>query len=179
MTDLTAGEIMRRLPHRHPFVLVDRVRDLQPGVSATGCKSITVSDPVFAGHFPGEPIYPGVLVIEASAQVCGLILPGVGDASATAASATATGAAASATVTGAAASATVTGGARIAYLASVKRFRFRQLIRPGDTLELRCRAGVTVAALTEFAVTVSVGGRVVADGVLALAVGADPGAAAR
>ena len=65
---LTTKEIMEIIPHRHPFLLIDTIEDLVPGVKATGKKCITYNEPQFAGHFPQEPIMPGVLIIEALAQ---------------------------------------------------------------------------------------------------------------
>lgn len=66
-------EIMNHLPHRYPFLLVDRILDFQPGVSITGIKNVSINEPFFQGHFPGQPIMPGVLIIEALAQVAGIL----------------------------------------------------------------------------------------------------------
>jgi 3-hydroxyacyl-[acyl-carrier-protein] dehydratase len=73
MIMMNVNEIMKLLPHRYPFLLVDRIADLQPGVSATGVKNVTINEPFFQGHFPGQPIMPGVLIIEAMAQVAGVM----------------------------------------------------------------------------------------------------------
>ena len=62
-------EIMAVLPHRYPFLLVDRIIEVVPGVKATGIKNVTINEPFFTGHFPGRPVMPGVLMIEAMAQV--------------------------------------------------------------------------------------------------------------
>jgi 3-hydroxyacyl-[acyl-carrier-protein] dehydratase len=70
---LTINEIMKNLPHRYPFLLVDRIVDLEPGVRATGIKNVTINEPFFQGHFPDQPIMPGVLIIEAMAQVAGVL----------------------------------------------------------------------------------------------------------
>ncbi len=70
---MTVNEIMKMLPHRYPFLLVDRIADFQPGVSVTGVKNVTINEPFFQGHFPGQPIMPGVLIIEAMAQVAGVM----------------------------------------------------------------------------------------------------------
>lgn len=134
-------DVSRRLPHRHPLLLLDRVDDLEVGVSAVGTKNVSISDPVFAGHFPGNPIYPGVHMIEVAAQLCGLI--GSSDEQ----------------------------GSVLGYLASIKRFRFRALVVPGDQMKITARAGASIGALTEFAVEITVDGGVVASGVLAIARG--------
>ena len=70
---MNAREIQDILPHRYPFLLVDRIIDLQPGVSITGIKNVTMNEPFFQGHFPGQPIMPGVLIVEAMAQVAGVM----------------------------------------------------------------------------------------------------------
>jgi 3-hydroxyacyl-[acyl-carrier-protein] dehydratase len=70
---LTINEIMKYLPHRYPFLLVDKIVDLKPGERALGVKNVTINEPFFQGHFPGQPIMPGVLVIEAMAQVAGVM----------------------------------------------------------------------------------------------------------
>ncbi len=69
---LEAADIMRILPHRYPFLLVDRVIELEPGKRAVGIKNVTANEPQFTGHFPGRPIMPGVLMVEALAQTCGV-----------------------------------------------------------------------------------------------------------
>ncbi len=66
-------EIMNKLPHRYPFLLVDRIIDLQPNVGITAIKNVTINEPFFQGHFPGKPIMPGVLMVEAMAQVAGVL----------------------------------------------------------------------------------------------------------
>jgi 3-hydroxyacyl-[acyl-carrier-protein] dehydratase len=67
-------EIQKLLPHRYPFALVDRITDFVPGKSATGLKNVTFNEPHFQGHFPGKPIMPGVLIVEAMAQVGGVVM---------------------------------------------------------------------------------------------------------
>lgn len=63
------SEILEVLPHRYPFLLVDRVAEVEPGKRAVGIKNVTINEPFFQGHFPGHPVMPGVLIIEAMAQV--------------------------------------------------------------------------------------------------------------
>ncbi|MEV4952748.1 3-hydroxyacyl-ACP dehydratase FabZ [Paenarthrobacter nitroguajacolicus] len=138
---LKASDILARLPHRHPLVLLDRVEDLNHGKSATGIKNITISDPVFQGHFPNNPVYPGVYMIEASAQLCGLLLG----------------------------SPTGEDGPVLGYLASVRKFKFITPVYPGDVLSIQARAGVSHANLADFSVDIKVSGKIVASGSLALA----------
>lgn len=66
---LTTKEIMEIIPHRQPFLLIDTIEELEPGVRAVGKKCVSFNEPYFGGHFPGEPVMPGVLIIEALAQV--------------------------------------------------------------------------------------------------------------
>ena len=70
---LNVNEIMDLLPHRHPFLLIDRVLEVEPGESILAYKNISISEDVFNGHFPGVPIFPGVMIIEAMAQASGIL----------------------------------------------------------------------------------------------------------
>ncbi|RCJ34704.1 3-hydroxyacyl-[acyl-carrier-protein] dehydratase FabZ [Nostoc minutum NIES-26] len=73
-TTFTSEEIQKLLPHRYPFLLVDKIIDYVPGKLAIGVKNVTVNEPQFQGHFPGRPLMPGVLIVEAMAQVGGIVL---------------------------------------------------------------------------------------------------------
>ncbi|MBV6622069.1 MAG: 3-hydroxyacyl-ACP dehydratase FabZ [Rivularia sp. (in: Bacteria)] len=73
-TIFTVEEIQKLLPHRYPFALVDRITDYVPGKQAVGIKNVTFNEPHFQGHFPGQPIMPGVLIVEAMAQVGGVVM---------------------------------------------------------------------------------------------------------
>lgn len=73
-TTFTSEEIQKLLPHRYPFLLVDKIIDHVPGKLAVGIKNITANEPQFQGHFPGRPLMPGVLIVEAMAQVGGIVL---------------------------------------------------------------------------------------------------------
>ena len=106
---LTAAQIAQILPHRYPFALVDRVLDYEPGQWAIGRKCVTMNEGFFQGHFPGQPVMPGVLILEALAQV------------------------------GAVAALTEPGSeGKLALFGGVKNARFEQQVQPGDVLELRC-----------------------------------------
>ena len=70
---LNINEIMSILPHRFPFLMVDRILEMEPGKRIVGIKNVTINEPFFQGHFPGHPVMPGVLIIEAMAQVAGIL----------------------------------------------------------------------------------------------------------
>ncbi len=106
---LGVKEIQEIIPHRHPFLLIDSIEELEPGVRAVGYKSITYNEPQFAGHFPQEPVMPGVLMVEALAQV------------------------------GAVAILSVEGNkGKTAYFASINNAKFKQKLVPGAYLKLEC-----------------------------------------
>lgn len=72
--ELRIGEILKLLPHRYPFLLVDKLKNIVPGESGIGIKNVTMNEPFFEGHFPENPVMPGVLQIEAMAQTAGIIV---------------------------------------------------------------------------------------------------------
>ena len=98
--------IMQILPHRFPFLLVDRIIALEKGKSITGLKNVSMNEPFFQGHFPGEPVMPGVLILEGMAQV-GSILACLSDPEMM---------------------------GKLGYFAGVDNARFRRVVRPGDQL---------------------------------------------
>ncbi len=75
--ELDITEIQKLIPHRYPFLLVDKIINLEPGKKATGIKNVTINEPFFKGHFPTKPIMPGVLIVEAMAQVAAAICMGL------------------------------------------------------------------------------------------------------
>ena len=109
MMELDSNQIMQILPHRQPFLLVDRIVECEPGTMAVGRKCVTVNEPFFVGHFPEYHVMPGVLILEALAQV------------------------------GAVALLTEEGNqGKLALFGGIKNARFKNQVRPGDVLELRC-----------------------------------------
>ncbi|GHE01350.1 3-hydroxyacyl-ACP dehydratase [Defluviimonas sp. 20V17] len=74
ITEADLSLIQRVIPHRYPFLLVDKLRDIVPGKSAVGIKNVTFNEPHFQGHFPGQPIMPGVTIVEAMAQTAGVLV---------------------------------------------------------------------------------------------------------
>lgn len=104
--------IKRMIPHRHPFLLLDEVRDIRLGESAVGVKRLTGEEDWFAGHFPGQPIMPGVLMIEALAQTAGvLVVDTLG----------------------------MIDQGLLVYFMTIDKTRFRRLVTPGDTLGFHVR----------------------------------------
>ena len=106
---LDVKAVMALLPHRYPFLLVERVTELEPGKSITAFKNVSVNEPFFQGHFPGEPVMPGVLIIEGMAQT-GIILAALSNPELK---------------------------GKLAYFAGVDKARFRRIVHPGDRLEYR------------------------------------------
>lgn len=110
---LTNVEIQKLIPHRYPFLLVDKIIELEPGKSAVGIKNVTVNEPFFQGHFPGNPIMPGVLIVEALAQTAGIAVN-----------------AADADTEGG------EGNEKLGVFASIDGMKFKKQVAPGDTLRM-------------------------------------------
>ncbi len=127
---MTINEIMRLLPHRYPFLLIDRVLDHQPGKTLTAIKNVTFNEPYFLGHFPARPIMPGVLILEAMAQATGLLAFATREAGVAPEQATATDAPVY----------DADRAKQALYLfVSVDRARFKRQVEPGDQLLLAVR----------------------------------------
>lgn len=112
-TEADLDLIQRIIPHRHPFLLVDKVRDIVVGTSCVGIKNVTATEPHFPGHFPGMPIMPGVLIIECMAQTAGILVGVTMDL--------------------------VDKNAKVFFM-GVEGAKFRRKVVPGDVLELHVKA---------------------------------------
>jgi 3-hydroxyacyl-[acyl-carrier-protein] dehydratase len=107
--ELDGEYIKRLLPHRHPFLMIDRLTDIHPGVSAVAWKAVSLNEPHFAGHFPSYPVMPGVLIVEAMAQAAGaLVVHTLG----------------------------LVDQLRVVYFMTIDKARFRRPVHPGDMLRM-------------------------------------------
>ncbi len=129
------NEIMKILPHRYPMLLIDRVIDytLEPEKTLTAIKNVTINEPFFSGHFPGNPVMPGVLVVEAMAQACGILahvaLATAGDV----------------------------GG--IYYLVKVDNAKFNRMVIPGDQLVMKVKQTRIMRGMGKYEAQVTVNGQ--------------------
>ena len=133
---MTTQEIMEILPHRQPFLLIDTVEEVEPGVRAVAKKNVTFNEPYFAGHFPDTPIMPGVLLIESAAQLCSLVISSEENSN----------------------------DDKIYVLLKVKDFKFLKPVIPGDTLIIDVSADIITAGSATFSAIISVDGKVRAKG---------------
>jgi 3-hydroxyacyl-[acyl-carrier-protein] dehydratase len=128
--------ILAMIPHRYPFLMIDRVLDVIPGESATGLKNVTANEPCFQGHFPGKPVMPGVLIIEAMAQTAAVVVVATLGNSAE---------------------------GKLVYFMSIDSARFRKPVEPGDQLLLFCRKERQRGNVWKFSGEARVGDTVVAE----------------
>ena len=127
--------IQRILPHRYPFLLVDRVRGIVPGQEAVGIKNVTANEPQFTGHFPGAPIMPGVLIVEAMAQTAAVLVGVTLD---------------------------LADRDALVYFMSIDSAKFRRKVVPGDLLEMRVEVRRGGGKVWKFSGRATVAGEVAA-----------------
>ena len=142
MAVYTAKEILDIIPHRHPFMLLDTIEELEQGVRAVGKKCVSFNEPYFAGHFPGNPVMPGVLIIEALAQTGAvemLVLP--------------------------------EWKGKTAYFVGIDKAKFKQKVVPGDVLMLETKIVRVKGPIGVGEAVATVNGKVVAKAELTFAIG--------
>jgi UDP-3-O-[3-hydroxymyristoyl] N-acetylglucosamine deacetylase/3-hydroxyacyl-[acyl-carrier-protein] dehydratase len=132
---LDIDDIMRVLPHRYPFLLVDRVLEIEPGKRIVGLKNVTINEPFFQGHFPGHPIMPGVLIIEAMAQVGGMLLMG----------------------------AVPDPESKVVYFTSLNNVKWRRPVKPGDQLRFELELQQIRGMMCKMSGVAKVDGEIVAE----------------
>jgi 3-hydroxyacyl-[acyl-carrier-protein] dehydratase len=139
-TDIDINGIMKMIPHRYPFLMIDRVIDIVADESAVGVKAVTVAEPHFQGHFPQQPVMPGVLLIEAMAQTSAvLVVHTLGSES----------------------------EGKLVYFMSIDKARFRKPVVPGDTVYIHVVKKRNRANVWQFTAEAKVDGAVVAEAVYA------------
>jgi len=136
LESIDIARIMQLIPHRYPFLMIDRMIDVVPGQSATGVKNVSINEPFFQGHFPNHPVMPGVLIIEAMAQTAGaLVVHTLGpDAE-----------------------------GKLVYFMSIEGARFRKPVTPGDQLHICVTKQARRANAWKFSAQAKVNGTVVAE----------------
>lgn len=134
-------EIKKIIPHRYPFLLIDQILEYEPGKRAKGLKNVTVNEPFFAGHFPDYPVMPGVLIVEALAQVGAVSILSL-----------------------------EANKGKIVLFAGIDRFRFRRQVVPGDQLTLEVEITKSKGPVGKGKAVATVDGQVVSEGELTFAV---------
>ena len=137
---LNTQQIQEIIPHRYPFLLVDTITELEPGQRAVGLKNVTINESFFAGHFPGYPVMPGVLIIEALAQVGAVAILSL-----------------------------EANKGKLAFFAGIDQVRFRGQVVPGDTITLEMQITRARGSIGKGTAVAKVGDRIVAEGELMFA----------
>lgn len=138
---LDARDIMNILPHRYPFLLVDRIEEMEMGKKAVGIKNVSINEPFFQGHFPGHPIMPGVLIVEAMAQVGGVAIMSMDEYK-----------------------------GKLAVFAGIDKLRFKKQVIPGDTLKMEVEIMNIKMNIGKGKARATVDGKVVCQGELMFAI---------
>jgi 3-hydroxyacyl-[acyl-carrier-protein] dehydratase len=133
---LTTQEIMAIIPHRYPFLLIDRILELEPGLRAVGEKMVSIGEPFFQGHFPDYPIMPGVLIVEALAQAAGVL---------------------------AVESLGLTGSGKLVYFMAIDGAKFRKPVEPGVLLRLEVEFVQKRSSVCKFAGRATIDGQLAAE----------------
>ena len=141
---IEAADIMRIIPHRYPFLLVDRIVELEPGKRAVGLKAVTANEPQFTGHFPERPIMPGVLMVEALAQTAGVAVMTLDEYR-----------------------------GKLGLFAGIDDCRFRRMVLPGDTLRLEVTVEKLRGMFGRVRAVASVGGEVAVEATLSIIIPRD------
>ena len=142
MSVYNTQEIMEILPHRHPFLLIDTIEELEPGVRAVGRKNVTFNEPYFAGHFPGNPVMPGVLILEALAQTGAVAILSLPE-----------------------------NRGKTAYFAGINKARFKTKVKPGDVLTLEVEIIKSKASIGIGSAIAKIGDKVAVEAELMFAIG--------
>ncbi len=132
---LTNKEIREILPHRYPFLLVDKIIELEPGKRAVGIKNVSANEPFFQGHFPEYPIMPGVLIVEALAQTAGIAVAVLDE-----------------------------NKGKMGVFASIDSMKIKNQVLPGDVLNLEAEIVMSKMGITKAKVKASVDGKIAAEG---------------
>ena len=133
---LSIDEIRDLLPHRYPFLMVDRVLEREEGQRVVAVKNVTINEPFFQGHYPQTPVMPGVMIVEAMAQVGGLVVGGSPDNDV------------------------------LPLLAAIEKVRFREVVKPGDQLVITATVQAVRLGLVKIKAQAEVGAKVVVQGEL-------------
>jgi 3-hydroxyacyl-[acyl-carrier-protein] dehydratase len=145
MAEMDVYEVMKHLPQRYPVLMVDRVRECEPGKRVVALKNVSANEPYFQGHFPGRPIMPGVMILEAMAQAAGLVVL------------------------------SADGTARrhdqnLYYYVGIDNARFKKPVVPGDQLEIEVTLERLLRGIGRFSCVARVGAEAVAEAVILLAI---------